>query len=149
MHRVLRTGGVLVISTHHPAADWQRLGGSYFVVEPVTETWSRGWEITAWRIPLTQLVGEFADGGFLIERLVEPSPDPRMAETHPGSFRKLSTEPAFIFFRLVPTLTERRVDLHPSRSPIWVHKDHFWQCPRSARRALVDMMNRPGLFGGS
>ncbi len=100
MHRVLRPEGALVISTHHPASDWRRLGGSYFAVEPVTETWSRGWEVTAWRMPLTQMTGEFAEAGFWIERLVEPMPARSMAESHPASFRRLATEPAFIFFRL-------------------------------------------------
>lgn len=42
MHRVLRPNGVLVISTHHPTADCQRLAGSYFAVEPVTETLDQG-----------------------------------------------------------------------------------------------------------
>ncbi len=32
VHRLLRREGVLVISTHHPTADWCRLGGSYFEV---------------------------------------------------------------------------------------------------------------------
>jgi SAM-dependent methyltransferase len=103
MHRLLRPDGVLIISTHHPTADWLRLGGSYFAVEPATETWSKGWEITAWRMPLTRLTGEFAEAGFLIERLVEPLPDQQMAESHPESFRKLSTEPGFLFVRLIPT----------------------------------------------
>lgn len=100
-HRMLRPDGVLVISTHHPAGDWYRLGGSYFAVEPVTETWSKGWEITAWRMPLTRLTAEFAEAGFLIERLVEPLPRPEMAESHPESFNRLSNEPGFILFRLV------------------------------------------------
>lgn len=99
--RMLKPGGALVISTHHPAGDWRRLGGSYFAVETVTETWSRGWEITAWRMPLTLLTAEFTEAGFLIERLVEPSPQPEMAETHPESFQRLSTEPGFILFRLI------------------------------------------------
>ena len=98
--RVLRPGGSLVISTHHPTSDWLRLGGSYFDIGTVTETWSRGWEITAWRMPLTHLTEEFAETGFLVERLVEPTPDPRMALTHPATFEKLSTEPAFVLFRL-------------------------------------------------
>ncbi len=101
MHRVLRPDGALVISTHHPAADWHRLGGSYFAVETVTETWSKGWEIAAWRMPLTQLTAEFADARFLIERLVEPAPRPQMSVSHPETFRRLSTEPGFILFRLV------------------------------------------------
>lgn len=105
IHRMLRPEGVFVISTHHPAGDWRRLGGSYFMVEPVTETWSKGWEVTAWRMPLTQLTAEFAEAGFLIERLVEPSPRPEMAESHPESFERLSTEPGFILFRLVKSRT--------------------------------------------
>lgn len=100
-YRMLRPDGVLVISTHHPTADWRRLGGSYFAIEPVTETWSKGWEITAWRLPLTQLTAEFADAGFLIEQLVEPAPHPEMAESAPKYFNRLSTEPGFILFRLV------------------------------------------------
>ena len=101
MHRVLRPGGALIVSTHHPAADWHRLGGSYFTVEPVTETWSKGWVITAWRMPLTRLTAEFSDAGFLIERLVEPAPQPAMAESYPEQYRRLTTEPGFILFRLV------------------------------------------------
>jgi SAM-dependent methyltransferase len=105
IHRMLRPDGAFVISTHHPAGDWHRLGGSYFTIEPVTETWREGWEITAWRMPLTQLTAEFTDAGFLIERLVEPSPRPEMAESHPESFGRLSTEPGFILFRLVKSRT--------------------------------------------
>jgi SAM-dependent methyltransferase len=100
MFRLLRRNGALVISTHHPTCDWARLGGSYFDVSPVTEIWSRGWEITAWRMPLTTMTEEFAQAGFLIERLIEPIPDPAMATTHPDAFEKLSREPAFVLFRL-------------------------------------------------
>lgn len=100
-HRMLRPGGALVISTHHPAWDWHRLGGSYFAVEPVTETWSKGWEITAWRMPLTAMTEEFATAGFLIERLVEPVPLPEMADTHPEAHARLTTNPGFVVFRLL------------------------------------------------
>ncbi len=100
VHRMLRPLGALVISTHHPAADWARLGGSYFEVSPVTEIWSRGWEITAWRVPLTTISEEIADAGFVIERLVEPRPEPGMADSHPETFERLSTEPGFVLLRL-------------------------------------------------
>jgi SAM-dependent methyltransferase len=98
--RMLRDDGALVISTHHPTADWYRLGGSYFEVSAVTEVWSKGWEITAWRMPLTRLAEEFADAGFNIERLIETLPDPAMAESDRETFEKLSREPAFILFKL-------------------------------------------------
>ena len=98
--RVLRPDGALIISTHHPIDDWRRLGGSYFTEEPVTETWSKGWVITAWRVPLSTLTDEFAEAGFVIERLVEPLPDPAMATSHPDVFEVLSSMPAFVLFRL-------------------------------------------------
>ena len=98
--RMLRPDGALVISTHHPTDDWRRLGGSYFTEEAVTETWSKGWTITAWRLPLSKLTDEFAEAGFAIERLVEPLPDPAMATSHPETFEVLSTMPAFVLFRL-------------------------------------------------
>lgn len=101
VHRMLRRDGVLVISTHHPTNDWERLGGSYFTSEPVTETWNKGWEVTAWRVPLTELTAGFAEAGFLIERLVEPAPLPEMATSFPVSFKRLTNLPAFILFRLV------------------------------------------------
>lgn len=98
--RMLRPSGSLVISTHHPTADWLRLGGSYFDIGTVTETWSRGWEITACRMPLAHMTEEFADAGFLIERLIEPTPEPEMAGTHAETYERLSTEPGFILFKL-------------------------------------------------
>ena len=99
-HRILRDDGALVISTHHPTADWVRLGGSYFELCPVTETWKRGWEITAWKTSLTELTEEFAAAGFLIERLIEPTPIPAMEASHPETFDRLSREPGFILFKL-------------------------------------------------
>ncbi len=103
VHRMLRPGGALVISTHHPTDDWRRLGGSYFDVAAVTETWSKGWEITAWRMPLTQLTEEFAAAAFVIERLIEPTPDPAMRDTYPETYAKLSRQPGFVLFRLRPS----------------------------------------------
>ena len=52
-------------------------------------------------MPLTQIVAEFADAGFVIERLVEPRPVPEMAEQYPAYDDELQTTPGFIAFRLV------------------------------------------------
>jgi len=41
-----------------------------------------------------------AAAGFVIERLIEPTPDPAMEHAHPEVFEKLSREPAFILFKL-------------------------------------------------
>lgn len=113
--RVLQPDGAVVISTHHPTADWLRLGGSYFEVGTVTEMWSRGWEVTAWRMPLTQMTAEFTSAGFVVTDLVEPAPDAEMASSHPDTFDKLSREPAFIIFRLAkPMNTASRESSAPT-----------------------------------
>jgi hypothetical protein len=53
-------------------------------------------------MPLAQLTAEFAEAGFLMERLIEPQPEAAMAKSHPEAYERLRTEPAFILFRLVP-----------------------------------------------
>lgn len=88
LHRVLRPGAPLVVSTHHPTADWLRLGVSYLTIEAIEETWSRGWRVRYWRLPLTAICSEFAQAGFLIERLVEPRPVHEMAERFPEEYEK-------------------------------------------------------------
>jgi hypothetical protein len=89
-----------------PVSDWLRLGGSYFAVEPIEEDWHEGrWHVRYWRQPLTNTCAEFANAGFIIERLVEPQPSSRMAELFPDNYAKLSHEPGFIAFRLLKPLT--------------------------------------------
>ena len=102
IHRVLKPGGALVVSTHHPTDDWLRSGGSYFDVERLDEVWRGSWHVRFWRMPLTVVCEEFATAGFLIERLVEPRPvlSPADERKNDRSFEELSTRPGFIAFRL-------------------------------------------------
>lgn len=99
--RVLRPGGRLVLSTVHPMADWQRLGGSYFERDSVSEEWNDGWAVRFWRQPLSAWCQEFHEAGFLIERLVEPLPQDAMREVDPATFEKLRRSPVFIAFSLL------------------------------------------------
>lgn len=91
----------MVVSTHHPTLDWLRTGGSYFAEGIIEERWSRGWDMRYWRMPLAVTADEMTDAGFLIERIVEPTAVPELAELDPAEYQKLTTEPRFICFRLV------------------------------------------------
>jgi ubiquinone/menaquinone biosynthesis C-methylase UbiE len=100
-HRVLRPGGHAVISCQHPTCDWLYHGGSYFAVEPKTEYWSSlDVSFTSWRMPLTVVCDEFADAGFVIERLLEPQPTAASQQIDPHEYEKLTIKPGFIVFRL-------------------------------------------------
>jgi len=105
LHRVLRPGGRLVVSTHHPMADWLRLGGSYFDVAPVEEVWREDWEVRFWRLPLSETSAEIAVAGFVIERIVEPRPSEELARRFPDAYAKLVERPAFILFQLLRQAT--------------------------------------------
>ncbi|WP_161937843.1 class I SAM-dependent methyltransferase [Serinicoccus chungangensis] len=66
IHRVLRDNGTVVLSTHHPASDWRRLGGSYFTDEMYEETWTTGWMMKYRRRPLQTIrLFDFERGGAL------------------------------------------------------------------------------------
>jgi ubiquinone/menaquinone biosynthesis C-methylase UbiE len=102
--RVLRPGGCVVFSTHHPAADWKLFSAdNYFAVKQVTDTWGKGsqsHQVTFWCRPLSAMTEVISSAGFLIERLVEPLPTPEMASVDPEVDQKLQTAPDFLFFRL-------------------------------------------------
>ncbi len=103
--RVLRPGGAVVFSTHHPTMDWEMAPDDYFAVRQVTDRWRMGGEafdVTFWRRPLTDMTSAISAAGFLIERIVEPRPSAQIAEVDPAAFTKLATAPRFLFFRLVP-----------------------------------------------
>jgi SAM-dependent methyltransferase len=99
--RVLRPGGRLVLSTHHPMADWLRHAGNYFEPELIEEVWRGDWDIRYWRQPLGGSCAEFREAGFLIEQIVEPRPLPVMEELFPDSYRRLTRQPGFIMFSLL------------------------------------------------
>ncbi len=102
-YRLLRSGGRLVVSTHHPTSDWHRLGGSYFEVERISEVWQDKLGVTYWRQPLQATCDEFVEAGFLIERIVEPRPSAAVRARSPETYEKLSEVPAFIVFSLLKT----------------------------------------------
>jgi ubiquinone/menaquinone biosynthesis C-methylase UbiE len=103
LRRVLRPHGALVLSIGHPTGDWLRNGGSYFDTRVIHETWKRTWQVHYWLAPLQATCEEIFQAGFLIERLLEPRPQPEAAALDPEEYERLAREPrGFIAMKLVP-----------------------------------------------
>jgi SAM-dependent methyltransferase len=106
LHRVLAPGGVLVLSTHHPAQDVAlSASGDYFATELLHDRWTKGGEafdVHFWRRPLHAMSAAFAEAGFVLERLEEPMPLPECEARFPDAWEALTTRPAFLFARLRP-----------------------------------------------
>ncbi|MRH92938.1 methyltransferase domain-containing protein [Nocardia sp. SYP-A9097] len=100
LHRVLRPGGHLIVSTSHPTADWLIASGSYFDTGWVEQQWSCGITHRFWRQPLQAWCAEFIAAGFTISTITEHQPTAEMAGTHPAEYEILTRQPGFIAYRL-------------------------------------------------
>jgi SAM-dependent methyltransferase len=97
--RVLRPGGRLLFSTHHPFMDWQNFEtGDYFRTELLEDEWEIG-KVTFFRRPLTAMSRDLAEAGFVIERLLEPQPTAEYREALPEWYQRLMTHPWFLIVR--------------------------------------------------
>jgi SAM-dependent methyltransferase len=104
VHRVLKPGGALVLSVHHPITGWLRSDRSdYHRVEVIEERWDvNGIETTAqmWRRPVSAIFSPLLHQGLVIDAVHEPEPwfderavpDDRMRQA-------LNTSPVFLYVR--------------------------------------------------
>lgn len=103
LHRVLRPGGSVVLSTHHPAWDWRNhCPDDYFAVMEVSEVWVPPHPVSFWRRPLGAITAAIAAAGFVVERLVEARPLPELADRDPDAYDELRRGPFFLHLRLRP-----------------------------------------------
>jgi SAM-dependent methyltransferase len=104
LRRVLRPGGALVASTHHPAQDLRLSpSGDYHAVEAIEEVWVKGgrpFPVRYWRRPLSAMFDAFGEAGLRVERLAEPLPLPAARERFPEQWATLRTRPWFLFLHL-------------------------------------------------
>lgn len=95
LRRVLRPGGRLLVSTTHPSSEQRWLGGSYYqggrVRAPIGGPGS-GLTIDFERLTLERFVNELLDGGFVLERLLEPRPSAALREKDPARFEELDAK---------------------------------------------------------
>jgi ubiquinone/menaquinone biosynthesis C-methylase UbiE len=101
---VLRPGGWMVVSLHHPfGPPLPGEEGGYFDTELVSDTWTKG-DVTVtqrfWKRPMSADVDDFADAGFVIERVVEAQPSAEALERFPDALGPVAGVPWFIVYRL-------------------------------------------------
>jgi SAM-dependent methyltransferase len=103
--RILRPGGVLALSTHHPTQDVEIATppAPYFETVLLTDTWQKGgqdFQVRFYHRPISAIVDALADAGFLIERVPEPVPDPN-AFSDRDFYERIRSGPWFLFIRAV------------------------------------------------
>ena len=101
--RVLRSGGFLAFSTHHPVDDYVAFEAeNYFEVERQRMTWSAGDEevdVPFYRRPFAAVVNPLLEAGFRLDELVEPTPEESFREKKPASYEKRLRYPTFLCVR--------------------------------------------------
>lgn len=105
LRRVLRPGGAFVLSTHHPAMDFELSpSGDYFATEMAVDRWvlgGREYVVRFWRRPMSELFRAIEDGGFRIDVFDEPQPLPECRDRFPDAWEQLTRRPRFLFLRLL------------------------------------------------
>ncbi|WIX97806.1 GrpB family protein [Amycolatopsis mongoliensis] len=103
--RVLKPGGALVFSVHHPGEDWRWFDkDDYFQLELLEDDFGldgKPHPVRFYRRPLSWTFQAVRDAGFAVDRLVEPMPSPEAAELDPKWAANLRTKPRFLYFRAV------------------------------------------------
>lgn len=103
-YRVLKKGGKLYVSTHHPFADYLFLHKeSYFAKYLLDDTWNTKdvpFKVHYFTRSLTDLLKPFLNSSFKIKAIEEPQPTTKCLELAPKTYQKLLEKPAFIFLTL-------------------------------------------------
>ena len=103
LRRCLAPGGSLVMSVHHPAADWVWAGHpEYLATTLINDTWQLGEqsvEVSYYRRPLSEVFGQLRDAGFVVDQLTEPRPLPELRDVDPRAFDDMNTKPLFLYLK--------------------------------------------------
>ncbi|OGO29905.1 MAG: hypothetical protein A2Z29_05760 [Chloroflexi bacterium RBG_16_56_11] len=105
LYRVMKRGGRLVISTHHPLNMYLYLKPkSYFDFKLVEDTWGergpRPFNVHYYIRPLADTLRPIIQSKFKIVSIEEPLPDEKCNQVSPEIYKRLSERPGFLFIVL-------------------------------------------------
>lgn len=101
--RVLKTGGYMAFSTHHPFADFEcSKSGNYFEREVVFETWGtigEPVEVEFYRRSLTEIMDAITTNGLVVSQVSEGKVSDEARNMSQEAYDYLSKKPNFIFIK--------------------------------------------------
>ncbi len=102
--RLLKPGGTLVFSTHHPYWDRRLIDADdYFQTGLVEDHWSLSGgtpvRFRFYRKTLAQIVTSVAEAGFVIDTVDEPIPSEDLRKVNAAEYDALRKQPAFLIIR--------------------------------------------------
>jgi hypothetical protein len=134
----------MVVSLHHPfGPPLPGEQGGYFDTELVSDTWQKGGVTVTqhfWKRPLSADVDEFADAGFVIERVVEPQPSGRSSRAVPRGPGPGGRRP--LVHRL-PTPAHRPGVTHSPRARQSPHAGAWCRSANRAASVANPLISRP------
>ncbi|MDP9177692.1 MAG: methyltransferase domain-containing protein, partial [Gemmatimonadota bacterium] len=98
--RILKPGGWLLLSTHHPATEAALFDiANYFETEQLEDYWDWVGRVRFYRRPLSAITGALTDAGFVIDKVEEPRPTEWFREEKPDAYARLLKHPQFLIIR--------------------------------------------------
>ncbi|MGL6257916.1 class I SAM-dependent methyltransferase [Vibrio sp. WXL210] len=103
VHRILKTGGSFVFSTHHPFADFEcSKSGNYFERELVQQEWDtvgKPVQVQFYRRSLTEITNALTQNGLAITQISEGEVDEKVKDMDSETYHYLANNPNFIFIK--------------------------------------------------
>ncbi|NLP52478.1 class I SAM-dependent methyltransferase [Bacillus sp. RO1] len=100
--RVLKAGGTLLFSVHHPFMDYTSFQcKDYFETQLLTDTWKKPTitiEVSFFRRPMEDIVNPTTQF-FMLDKLMEPKPLEKMREIKEEAYHYLMTSPHFLIVK--------------------------------------------------
>lgn len=101
-NRILKTGGSLLFSVHHPFMDFTRFHcEDYFLTQSLSDTWNKPnmtIDVSFYRRPMHRIINDTAQF-FNLDQLIEPQPLEKMKEVKAESYHYLMTNPHFLIVK--------------------------------------------------